>query len=425
MTIIEETYPTIQIKDIIINDRHRKDFGNLEELARNIEEVGLLHPITLDQHNRLIDGERRLLSYEYLGKTEIPYFRINIDEIVLGEFSANSYRKDWTVSEIVAIKRTLEPYFKQQARQRQLIDKPLGNVSKGRALDKIGKMLGKDRKTISKMEYIVKRKDRNPEKYQKLLNDIDSKKSSVDKVFKIMEKDEKREELLKSESNNLELPENCKLLLGDFRRVPNNQIADNSIDLIFTDPPYADTPENLSLYEDLARLAIRTLKPGSSLVFYVGHIILHKVIQIFSKYSPDNNDSGLKFWWMFAVKHNGNHNKIFPRHIFSEYKPLLWYVKGNKINDLLIANTIGDYIESTPPSKVEHDWQQSATEAEYILKNLTIENQTVLDPMMGSGTTGLAALNLRRKFIGIEKNLETFEIAKIRINKQPKYSIYS
>ena len=37
---------------------------------------------------------------------------------------------------------------------------------------------------------------------------------------------------------------------------------------------------------------------------------------------------------------------------------------------------------------------------------------------MGSGTTGLATLNLRRKFIGIEKNPEIFEIASIRINKQ-------
>ena len=57
-------------------------------------------------------------------------------------------------------------------------------------------------------------------------------------------------------------------------------------------------------------------------------------------------------------------------------------------------------------------------EAEYIIKNLTIENQTILDPMMGSGTTGLAALNLKRKFIGIEKNQETFEIAKVRISQQ-------
>ena len=38
--------------------------------------------------------------------------------------------------------------------------------------------------------------------------------------------------------------------------------------------------------------------------------------------------------------------------------------------------------------------------------------------MMGTGTTGVATLNLNRKFIGIEINPETFEIAKVRINKQ-------
>ena len=99
---------------------------------------------------------------------------------------------------------------------------------------------------------------------------------------------------------------------------------------------------------------------------------------------------------------------------------MLWYVKGDRINDLVISNTIGDYIESVA-LKIEHEWQQSTTEAEYIIKNLTLANQTVLDPMMGSGTIGLATLNLKRKFIGIEKNPETFEIAKVRINKQQEF----
>jgi DNA modification methylase len=45
-----------------------------------------------------------------------------------------------------------------------------------------------------------------------------------------------------------------------------------------------------------------------------------------------------------------------------------------------------------------------------------LEKETVLDPMMGSGTTRLARLNLRRKFIGIEKNENTYNIAKERIS---------
>ena len=84
-----------------------------------------------------------------------------------------------------------------------------------------------------------------------------------------------------------------------------------------------------------------------------------------------------------AVKHSGHHTKIHPRHVFAEWKPLLWYVKGERVNDLVISNTIGDYIESTSPSKLLHEWEQSTVEAEYIIKNLTLENQIVLDPMMG------------------------------------------
>jgi len=131
------------------------------------------------------------------------------------------------------------------------------------------------------------------------------------------------------------------------------------------------------------------------------------VIGIFNDFSLTNNSNtnnslGLKYWWELAVKHSGFHTKIHPRYVFAEWKPLLWYVKGERANDLVVTNTIGDYIESTPPSKLLLEWEQFTVEAEYIIKPITIENQTVLDPMMGSGTSGIAALNLKRKFIGIE-----------------------
>ena len=49
---------------------------------------------------------------------------------------------------------------------------------------------------------------------------------------------------------------------------------------------------------------------------------------------------------------------------------IVWYIKGDRINDLVISNTIGDYIESVAPLKIEHEWQQSPIEAEYVIKNL-------------------------------------------------------
>ena len=57
-------------------------------------------------------------------------------------------------------------------------------------------------------------------------------------------------------------------MLWDMREL-GKQIADNTIDVIFTDPPYEK--KYLQLYGDLAKLAQRVLKPGGSLVFFMGH----------------------------------------------------------------------------------------------------------------------------------------------------------
>ena len=247
-------------------------------------------------------------------------------------------------------------------------------------------------------------------------------KTKISKEYEKIQRDKKRLELIsqietESSKEREKETDNCKLILGDFRE-KGKEIEDNSIDLIFTDPPYSE--QYLYLYEDLARLAIRVLKSGGSLIFLLGHIIEDKVTIVFDKYSIDNpetNESCLKFWFPFYVKHNGNHTKIHARNVFAQGKPMLWYVKGKKPNELMmIAGPISDFIQSQDPDKTLHDWIQSQTEAEYCINHLTLKNHcTVLDPFMGTGTTGLAALNLGRKFVGIEINPTTFEIARSNI----------
>jgi hypothetical protein len=81
--------------------------------------LGLLQPIVINnENNELIDGQRRILAFESLGKNEIPCFKVDLQKIVLGEFSANHYRKGWTYSEMVAIKRAIEPHERKKARER-------------------------------------------------------------------------------------------------------------------------------------------------------------------------------------------------------------------------------------------------------------------------------------------------------------------
>ena len=64
-----------------------------------------------------------------------------------------------------------------------------------------------------------------------------------------------------------------------------------------------------------------------------------------------------------------------------------------------------------------HPTQKPLALMEYLVKTYTNENDIVLDFTMGSGTTGVACMNLNRRFIGIEKEEKYFEIAKERIKK--------
>ena len=94
MTLSEQKN-TIPIKDIIIKERYRKEFGDIDALADNINNLSLLQPIVINnEYNELIDGQRRILAFKSFGKKEIPCFKVDLQKIVLGEFSANHYRKD-------------------------------------------------------------------------------------------------------------------------------------------------------------------------------------------------------------------------------------------------------------------------------------------------------------------------------------------
>ena len=67
-----------------------------------------------------------------------------------------------------------------------------------------------------------------------------------------------------------------------------------------------------------------------------------------------------------------------------------------------------------------HPTQKPVALMEYMINTYTVEGETVLDFTMGSGTTGMAAKNLKRDFIGIELDKEYFELASERINKAEK-----
>lgn len=184
----------------------------------------------------------------------------------------------------------------------------------------------------------------------------------------------------------------------DFR---NSDIHDNSIDLIMTDPPYLK--EYVSIYGDLGKWAASKLKDGGSLVCYIGHYNLPSYIELLGQH--------LTYWWIFAVKLK---MKSFPmnyKKIVPSFKPMLWYVKGN-----YNGKYVYDHITSDFEGKEFHKWQQSTIEARHVIERLTEPGAVICDPFAGSGTTGIACMQLEdRNFIGIEENAEHYTTMEKRL----------
>lgn len=98
----------VAIEHVVVGERFRKDFGDLQALADSIKQIGLLQPIGIDAGYRLVFGERRLRAFKLLGRSTIPVRFVNLDSLLKGEHAENEFRKDFTVSERVEIGKALE-----------------------------------------------------------------------------------------------------------------------------------------------------------------------------------------------------------------------------------------------------------------------------------------------------------------------------
>jgi DNA modification methylase len=265
------------------------------------------------------------------------------------------------------------------------------------------------------MEEIVDAAQKKPGKFGDSPKKIDSGQMSVSKASMIIQRENKIQEILKkarTETKYNNYNDSLKLYCGDFRVVCRKQVPDNSINLIFTDPPYSR--QHLQLYQPLGIEAFRMLKEGGSLVMYAPQYALPEIF--------DNmENSGLIYWWPITVKHTGPFARIYSKKVIVTNKPLLRFTKGAKPK---ILGFVEDSVESKPPNKSLHPWTQSTVEAEHVISKLTIPNDVVLDCTMAVGTTAIAALKLKRKFVGIEQDADTLAIDTISLKSSPRPKYY-
>jgi DNA modification methylase len=162
-------------------------------------------------------------------------------------------------------------------------------------------------------------------------------------------------------------------------------------------------------------MADELLESGRSLITIIPQYAENEVYKLLeSGIESSAGDHTLRFWWNLTLEHSGGHELFRARGVDIGCKKMLWYVKGNS---RATGYIVSDPIKSEPPDKTLDEWAQSPKESEYLIEKLTEPNWTVLDPFMGTGTNGIATLNKKRNFIGMELLQEKYELARAKLFK--------
>lgn len=202
--------------------------------------------------------------------------------------------------------------------------------------------------------------------------------------------------------------------LEKIKKIPND-----SIDLIVTDPPYFlgmthngqkgsfnDLKICEPFFDGLFAEFVRVLKVTGKIYFFTDWRGYAFYYPIFSKHIPARN---LIVW----DKKSGAGNCYNFSHEFIIYGTLKPYNQGG--SNVWRETAFSSGAKKTNGEKV-HPTQKPVELIERIIKDGSDVGAVVLDPFMGSGTTGVACVNTNRKFIGIELDEQYFEIAKQRID---------
>lgn len=188
-----------------------------------------------------------------------------------------------------------------------------------------------------------------------------------------------------------------------IRAIEDVRIPNESVDLIFTDPPYDD--EHIKHYEMVAKLAAKSLKPGRFFCCYTGKLRLPEVINAIIPH--------LEYIWIICAFHAFSKEKhLGPPYQFAEnWRPVLIFKKAGKAP---VCKFQQDVVR-TERDKTFHDWQQDLKTPLQLIEAYTEPGELVVDPFCGGGTSLVAAKKLGRKWLGFDISEESVALSKKRL----------
>lgn len=199
-----------------------------------------------------------------------------------------------------------------------------------------------------------------------------------------------------------------KIICGDATDVLR-EMPDESVDLICVDPPYEKKYQYT--YDILADECPRVMKRGASLLTIIGHFALPDILKKF--------DGKLKYRWICCMNQFSGQKAKLSMGVEIYWKPILWLVKDAFSKERQKRGWVNDGViipaSHEAMGKSAHKWQQPMAWTDYYIERLTYPDEIVLDPFAGSGSALVSAQKLGRKFIGIDIDKDSCDIAMKRL----------
>ena len=383
-------------------------------LKASIGSRGVLVPIVVDQHSTIIDGHHRKRAYDELiaeGAKLAPYERKIVkfasdDDRLAYAVSLNERRRQLTPEQRKKVARTL----RQRDWSLRRIAEELGAGPSTIKRDLAGvphgtpaRVIGKDGRSYAAVRpptvsaFSEKEEKRAVALIAELDDDLPLRETTVGRL----EKRAKKRRVLPSAppDGSIHKGPRWRLDCADMREW---KVRANSVDLIVTDPPYEKA--SIHLYKDLSAFADRSLKPGGLLFAYAGHLYFDQIM--------DHLRSELRYVAQIIFLQTTRQSPIYPIKVDSQCRPVLVFSKGKYEPRKWLKNVI---VARTRPEKDGHPWQQSVDPLTQLLEMASDPGDLVCDPFTCTGTTGVAALLLGRRFLGCEIDPRSVAFAKDRL----------
>jgi len=214
------------------------------------------------------------------------------------------------------------------------------------------------------------------------------------------EKLHKKQELEQAAERARQLPPDARwhVEVADMRTWQ----TDERFDFVITDPPYPR--EYLPLYGALAQRALDWLKTGGLLFAMCGQSYLSEIIALMCEH--------LQYYWTGCYMTPGQAPHLYQKQVNTQWKPILIFGRPGEKYD---GKPFGDMWMSGENDKDYHEWGQSVSGMFSLIQQVCRPGQTILDPFVGGGATGMAAIRHGCLFTGIDVDAKKVDTTRARL----------